>query len=330
MNTKKGIARVIAAVTVLSLLVTTNGVVFAQEVYKSTKLPQQKYFFSAHHEKVKANWKKKLEEIKKQMGVIQLKNGMYMWHPMEALNDIDGWIKRVQKADIGANQKFNEIYLSVSASGYESLIKKYTNAINKLHAAGYKVYALMGGAGWARASEWNHVKTRYVDMLVKHMNGPDSFDGVVFDVEPWADDGDTAIEKWWKSSTAPQEYLNFINNWKKNIPANKKVYITIANWHDVHSNQHQKTFLANVYKSNADMVIIMDYSTTTYISRIAHEMTLDKPTIIAFDQNYKTTPEPAVVFSSLPPLQKAVAEVLKAYPNVAGFAINDQHVLDYF
>lgn len=409
MNLKKGAMRLVTAVTILSLFMTANGVVSAQDSYKSAQLPQYKHYMSAYRQKVKARWKQKLQEIKMQMEAVKLenerlkqeieklkqqlsqptlapvvtpvpapspvpepapisvptptpeptpepapapvpvpaptpvpvpvtpapqpeitglRNGMYMWHVMEALDDIDAWIARVEKANIGANQKFNEIYLNVSASGYESLIHKYRTAIKKLHAKGYKVYALLGDAGWAMPSEWNKIKTKYVDLLNKYFHDADSFDGVVLDVEPWA--GNDTVEAWWATKEAPQDYLNFINNWKNGMPANKRLYITIANWHDVHHNEYQKIFLANVYKSLADAIIIMDYSTTTYISRIKYEMTLNKPTIIAFDQNYGTTPEPAVVFSSLPPLQKAVEDVLKTYSNVAGFAINDQHVLDFF
>ncbi len=365
MNPKKSAARLVTAVTILSLLMTTNGVVFAQEATKSATLPHHKSFMSAYQEKVKEKWTKKLQEIQKQLDAALLeneklkqeiealkkqllepkpvtpaptpvvtppaptpdvstglRNGIFYWHQTTLASDADAILKKIASVNIGGGQKINEIYLNFSRS------TNYATVLNKLHAQGFKVFALMGDSDWATPGKWNEIQQNYVTAIQKQLGGATGFDGIIFDVEPWA--GPTAATSaWWASAAAPTDYSNFLAKWKQAI-GSAQLYVTIANWHDVHHQANQKEFLQKVYASAADAVVIMDYSTSDYISRIKYEMTLSKPTIIAFETHIQAGVDTSIGFDTLSGVQKAVTDVLKTYSNVAGLAMHDETYLRFF
>lgn len=248
----------------------------------------------------------------------QLRNGIYVWHATDLLANPDAWIAKLQAIDIGSNQKINEVYLTVYHGTYPSLAPQYTTAIAKLHAANYQVYMLAGNYDWALPATWNWINTNYVPLAA-------NFDGVMLDVEPWTA-SDAATKTWWTSTSAPQDFQNFLNNWKTAIGQNKKLTLSIANWHDVIA-PSQMNLLTSIYTSNADFITIMDYSTSDYISRIAYETSLAKPTSIAFDIDKVVTSDPTIIFYSLADLQKAVMATLRAYPGIRGFGINDEELL---
>lgn len=247
-----------------------------------------------------------------------LHNGLYVWHATDLLANPDAWIAKLQAIDIGGGQKINEIYLTAYHGTYASLAAQYQTAIAKLHAANYQVYMLAGNYDWALPATWNWINTNYVPLAA-------NFDGVMLDVEPWTTT-DVTTKTWWTSAQAPQDFQNFLNNWKTAIGPTKKLTLSIANWHDVIV-PSQMNLLANIYTSNADFITIMDYSTSDYISRVAYETSLSKPTSIAFDIDKNVTPDPAIIFYTLADLRKAVTTTLQAYPGIRGFSINDQELL---
>lgn len=249
----------------------------------------------------------------------QLHNGLYVWHAADLLNNPDAWIAKLQAIDIGSSQKINEIYLTVYHGTYTSLATQYATVITKLHAANYQVYMLAGNYDWALPATWNWINANYVPLAA-------NFDGVMLDVEPWTT-SDATTKTWWTSASAPQDFQAFINNWKTAIGQNKKLTLSIANWHDVIT-PSQMNILTNIYTSNADFITIMDYSTSDYISRVAYETSLSKLTSIAFDIDKKVTPDPTIIFYTLVDLQKAVTTTLQTYPSIRGFGINDEELLN--
>ena len=253
--------------------------------------------------------------------VPQLHNGLYVWHTADLFANPDAWITKLQNINIGSNQKINEIYLTVYHGTYASLAAQYQAAITKLHAANYQVYMLAGNYDWALPATWNWINTNYVPLAA-------NFDGVMLDVEPWTT-ADATTKAWWTSAQAPSDFQTFLNNWKAAIGSTKKLTLSIANWHDVIT-PSQMNLLTNIYTSSADFITIMDYSTSDYISRIAYETSLSKPTSIAFDIDKNVTPDPTIIFYTLADLQKAVTTTLQTYPGIRGFAINNQALLTYF
>lgn len=253
--------------------------------------------------------------------VTQLHNGLYVWHTADLFANPDAWITKLQNINIGSNQKINEIYLTVYHGTYASLAAQYQAAITKLHAANYQVYMLAGNYDWALPATWNWINTNYVPLAA-------NFDGVMLDVEPWTT-ADATTKAWWTSAQAPSDFQTFLNNWKAAIGSTKKLTLSIANWHDVIT-PSQMNLLTNIYTSSADFITIMDYSTSDYISRIAYETSLSKPTSIAFDIDKNVTPDPTIIFYTLADLQKAVTTTLQTYPGIRGFAINNQALLTYF
>ncbi len=248
----------------------------------------------------------------------QLRNGIYVWHATDLLANPDAWIAKLQAIDIGSHQKINEVYLTVYHGTYPSLATQYAAAIAKLHAANYQVYMLAGNYDWAIPATWNWINANYVPLA-------GNFDGVMLDVEPWSTT-DAATKTWWASASVPQDFQVFLNNWKTAIGQNKKLTLSIANWHDVIA-PSQMNLLTSIYTSNADFITIMDYATSDYINRIAYETTLAKPTSIAFDIDKIVTPDPKIIFYTLADLQKAVTTTMQTYPGIRGFSINDQELL---
>lgn len=209
------------------------------------------------------------------------------------------------------------MYLTAYHGTYAGLATKYQAAITKLHAANMQVYMLVGNYDWAIPATWNWINTNYVPLA-------SNFDGVMLDVEPWAT-SDSATKTWWTSAQAPQDFANFINNWKTAL-GTKKLTLSIANWHDT-ATPSQSELLTKIYTSNADWITIMDYSTSSYISRIAYETTLSRPTAVAFDVNKTVTPDPTIIFYTLADLKNAVTTTMQTYPTIRGFSINDQTLL---
>jgi|GEM_PF-3112282 hypothetical protein len=254
-----------------------------------------------------------------------LDNAIFYWHTAELFANPDPIIEKIAKADIGGGQIIRNIYLNFSSSAFTSAPEKYKNVIDKFHAKGWKVYALMGGNDWATPAKWTDTETRYV----KTFNAYPIFDGVIFDIEPWANPSEET-RTWWESSNAPFDYASFLYKWRQALPQDKKILVTIANWHDVHKQANQKEFLKQIYSSSADTVVIMDYSTSDYISRIATEMGYSKPTIIAFETHIQPGVDTTIGFDSLNAVQKAVVETLKTYPNIRGFAMHDEEYLRFY